>query len=107
LKLGFAPSHTFAIEAVKPGAEILDIGCGQGYVAEHLANRASRVVGVDQYVRERSDDPKIEFRKWDIDSGEFPVDVSEFDQIFLLDVIEHLHDPEVFLEKLRAAASRK
>jgi glycosyltransferase involved in cell wall biosynthesis len=106
LKLGFASSHTFAAEAVRPGANVLDIGCGQGYVAAELIKKASRVVGVDQYIAE-SKDPRIEFKKWDIDSGEFPVDVSEFDQIFLLDIIEHLHDPEVFMEKLRRLAVRK
>ena len=107
LKVGFASSHTIAIESAKPGARILDIGCGQGYVAEHLAETAAHVVGVDQYIRDKSDNPKVEFRHWDIDSGEFPVPVSDFDQIFMLDVIEHLKDPEVFMEKLRIAAENK
>ena len=107
LKLGFASSHTYAIEAVKTGSRVLDVGCGQGYVAEHLAKRAERVVGMDQYVRETSENPKVEFRKWDIDSGKFPVEVSGFDQIFLLDVIEHLRDPEAFMEKMRSAAGSK
>ena len=107
LKLGFASSHTYAIGAVKPGSRVLDIGCGQGYVAEQLAQRAEHVVGMDQYVRETSENPKIEFRKWDLDSGEFPVEVSGFDQIFILDVIEHLKDPEAFMEKLRSAAGSK
>jgi len=107
LKVGFPSSHTMAIASAKPGARILDIGCGQGYVAEHLAETAAHVVGVDQYVREKSDHPKVEFRHWDIDSGQFPVPVSDFDQIFMLDVIEHLKDPEVFMEKLRIAAANK
>jgi glycosyltransferase involved in cell wall biosynthesis len=106
LKLGFASSHTFAIDAVRPGAEVLDIGCGQGYVAAELAKKAKHVVGVDQYIT-GSNDPRVEFKKWDIDTGEFPVDVSGFDQIFLLDIIEHLHDPEVFLELLRDHAAGK
>ena len=106
LKLGFASSHTLAIEAVTPGAVVLDIGCGQGYVAEQMAKTAGRIVGVDQYIRESSD-PKIEFRRVTLDDGEFPVAVSDFDQIFMLDVIEHLRDPEVFMEKLRAAAADK
>ncbi len=106
LKMGFCSSHTMALDAVQPGATVLDIGCGQGYVAQEMVKKAERVVGVDQYVR-ASDDPRIEFRKWDIDAAEFPVDVSEFDQIFILDVIEHLHDPEVFMEQLREAAVRK
>ena len=107
LKLGFASSHTYAITAVQPGARVLDIGCGRGYVAEQLAKSAQRVVGMDQYVPEKSENPKVEFRKWDIDTGEFPVEVSSFDQIFLLDVIEHLKDPEAFMEKLRSAAGSK
>ncbi|MES2568767.1 MAG: methyltransferase domain-containing protein, partial [Verrucomicrobiota bacterium] len=106
MKLGFASSHTFAIEAVAPGAVVLDIGCGQGYVAEEMARKAGKVVGVDQYVR-NSTDPRIEYQKLDIDSGEFPTDVSQFDQIFLLDVIEHLRDPELFMEKLRHATLHK
>jgi glycosyltransferase involved in cell wall biosynthesis len=106
LKLGFASSHTFALNAVQPGGTVLDVGCGQGYVAEEMVKTAKRVVGVDQYVRE-STHPQIQFKRWDIDTKEFPVDVSEFDQVFLLDVIEHLHDPEVFMEQLREAAVRK
>jgi SAM-dependent methyltransferase len=82
---------------------VLDIGCGQGYVSTELARKAKHVVGVDQYVRQ-SDDPRIEFKVWDIDTGVFPVPVEEFDQIFILDVIEHLHDPEAFMEQLRDAS---
>jgi 2-polyprenyl-3-methyl-5-hydroxy-6-metoxy-1,4-benzoquinol methylase len=106
LKLGFASSHTYAIEAVTPGATVLDIGCGQGYVAQEMVKQARRVVGVDQYVRPATDS-RLEFREWDIDSAKFPVDVAEFDQIFLLDVIEHLHDPEHFMEHLREASGKK
>jgi 2-polyprenyl-3-methyl-5-hydroxy-6-metoxy-1,4-benzoquinol methylase len=107
LKLGFASSHTMAIEAVKPGARVLDIGCGQGYVATELAKSANAVTGVDQYIRDSSDNPRIDFKKWDIDANEFPVEVSDYDQIFILDVIEHLKDPEQFMESLRSAAAHK
>ncbi|MDB6152987.1 MAG: hypothetical protein JWL90_1440, partial [Chthoniobacteraceae bacterium] len=41
MKLGFASSHTFAIDAVQPGANVLDIGCGQGYVADEMARTAA------------------------------------------------------------------
>ena len=107
LKLGFASSHTIAADAVRPGAKVLDVGCGQGLVAEVLATKAEKVVGIDQYVRETSGNPKIEYVKADFNETAFPVDVSEFDQIFMLDVIEHLRDPEVFMEHLRAAAANK
>ncbi|MEA3209177.1 MAG: hypothetical protein QOE70_2234 [Chthoniobacter sp.] len=107
LKLGFASSHTMAIEAVQPGAEVLDIGCGQGYVAAELAKTAGQVTGIDQYVPATSPAPNVHLKRWDLDTQEFPVEVSAFDQIFMLDIIEHLHDPESFMEKLRSATGRK
>jgi glycosyltransferase involved in cell wall biosynthesis len=107
LKLGFPSSHTFAIDAVKPGAKVLDIGCGQGYVARELATKAAAVTGIDQYVPAEAPAPNVQLKRWDLDVSEFPVEVSEFDQIFMLDVIEHLHDPEVFMELLREATGRK
>ena len=106
LKLGFASSHTFAIEAVQPGARILDVGCGQGFVAEEMAKKAGCVVGIDQYVREATS-PNVSFKQWNLETGKLPVDVSQFDQIFVLDVIEHLKEPEAFMEQLREAAVRK
>lgn len=107
LKLGFPSSHTMAIEAVKPGADIVDIGCGRGYVAGQLAKKAAHVTGIDQFVPESSEDAKVEFHKWDLDSPELPVDLSQYDQIFMLDIIEHLKDPEVFMEQLRHATARR
>lgn len=107
LKLGFASSHTAAIEAVQPGSEVLDIGCGRGYVAAELARRARRVTGIDQFVPDTPPAPNVTLKLWDLDTDEFPVEVSQFDQIFVLDVIEHLHDPEAFMERLRHATGRK
>ena len=107
LKLGFASSHTMAIDAVKPQAQVLDIGCGQGYVAAELAKQAAQVTGIDQYVPATPPAPNVQLTRWDLDAQEFPVPISSFDQIFMLDVIEHLHDPEAFMETLRTATGRK
>jgi glycosyltransferase involved in cell wall biosynthesis len=107
VKLGFTSSHTMAIDSVRPGANVIDIGCGRGYVARELAKVASHVTGVDQYVPERSDDPKVSYYQWNLDRDEFPVDLSEYDQVFLLDIIEHLREPDVFMERLRHAAVRR
>ena len=107
LKLDYDSSHTRALASVKSGARVLDIGCGRGHVAELMAQKAAHVTGLDQYAPETSAKPNVEFRKWDIDAEPCPVDVSQYDQVFLLDVIEHLRDPEVFMEMLRARAVGK
>src|SRR5581483_3768142 len=107
LKLDFQSSHTMAVAAVKPGARILDIGCGQGLVARQMAKTAAHVTAIDQYVPEKSDTPNVEFHRWDLETRHLPVDASKFDQIFLLDVIEHLKDPENFMELIRHATARK
>jgi len=104
VKLGFTSSHTMAIDAVRPGANVIDIGCGRGYVARELAKKAGHVTGVDQYVPDHSDDPKVSYYQWDLDRDEFPVDLSGYEQVFLLDIIEHLKEPDAFMERLRHAA---
>ncbi len=103
LKLGFASSHSFALAAVRANAQILDIGCGQGYVAREIARTAAHVTGIDQYVPQESPVENLTFVRWNLDAGNIPVEVSNFDQIFMLDVIEHLHNPEGFMETLRSA----
>ncbi len=107
LKLGYASSHTAAIDAARPGNRLLDLGCGQGYVGRELAAKGCKVTGMDQYVPEVSPDDRIDFIRWNLDRPEFPVNVSGFDQIMMLDIIEHLKEPEKFMDELRFAAACK
>ena len=50
---------------------------------------------------------QIDFIRWNLDRKEFPVNVSVFDQILMLDIIEHLKEPERFMDELRCAAACK
>ena len=107
LKLGYDSSHERAIKSVSPGARVLDIGCGRGYVAELMAEKAAHVTGLDQYSPESSPKPNVNYGKWDIEAEPVPLDVSDYDQVFMLDIIEHLKDPEAFMEMLREKAVHK
>ena len=108
VKLGFASSHTAAIDAAHPGGHVLDIGCGQGYVAAELRDKGCRVTGMDRYIPAPLEGPDgVDFIRWDLDRKEFPVNVSQFDQIFMLDIIEHLKTPEEFMDELRFATGCK
>ena len=108
LKLGYSSSHTAAIDAARPGNRLLDIGCGQGYVARELAAQGCHVTGMDQYIPDSTvENAGIDFIRWNLDRDEFPVNVSGFDQIMMLDIIEHLREPEKFMDELRFAAACK
>ena len=108
LKLGFESSHTLAIRAARPGSHLLDVGCGRGLVATELTRKGCHVTGMDRYVPAPDDAPHgVRFICWDLDRKEFPVNVSQFDQILLLDIIEHLKAPEEFMDELRFATGRK
>ena len=99
LKLGYASSHTYALDAVPPGSRVMDLGAGPGGLAEELLAKGCEVTVVDQYAV-RTTPNGIRVVEQDLDDE--PVfDVSDQDVILLLDIIEHLRNPEIFLERLR------
>jgi glycosyltransferase involved in cell wall biosynthesis len=99
LKLGYASSHTYAIAAVPEGAKVLDIGSGPGGVAQELAEKGCDVTVVDRY-GVRSPNPNVRVIEQDLDE-DLVFDVSDHDVLLMLDIIEHLKEPERFLERLR------
>jgi glycosyltransferase involved in cell wall biosynthesis len=106
IKLGFTSSHTIAINAARAGAHVLDVGCGPAYVGAELVKKGCVVTGMDRLLPAGRDE-RIKFIQWDLDRKEFPVNVSQFDQIFMLDIIEHLKQPEGFMDELRFATGCK
>ena len=101
LKLAYASSHQFALDAIAPGASVLDIGAGPGGIAGELVKKGCRVAVVDQFLPTHDVDPGVVVLTQDLDQ-EPTFDVRGYDYLLLLDVIEHLKSPERFLERLRA-----
>jgi glycosyltransferase involved in cell wall biosynthesis len=99
LKLGYDSSHTYALEAVPTGARVLDIGSGPGGLAAELVKKGCRVTVVDQYPTQ-SEDSEVLVLTQDLDD-DIKFDVNQHDVLLMLDIIEHLKDPERFLEQLR------
>ncbi|MBI4081876.1 MAG: glycosyltransferase [Candidatus Lambdaproteobacteria bacterium] len=74
--------------------DILDLGCGSGGLARHLADRGHRVVGIDYHDSAEARRVCQEFHVADLD-GELVVGPErQFDVIILADVVEHVADPE-------------
>ena len=104
-KFGYASTHSMALSAIPPDTRVLDIGCGDGRLADALAKRGCTVVGIDAVPP--PDGVELEsFHRHDLDDRPLPVDVADFDVVLLLDVVEHLRSPEEFLARLRLDAAR-
>lgn len=92
---------------ISPDAEVLDIGCGEGYISIKLAERCKKVVGFDintedlklaedKKSRSKYKD-KISFIPGDILKLPFPDE--SFDLVCLLDVLPHIkQDREALAE---------
>lgn len=105
LKLGYASSHTMALNAVADGAKVLDVGCGPGEFAVQLTRKGCIVDGVDQFCP-RDLSVFRRFIAWK-EPAPLDVDLTAYDNVLLLDIIEHFHEPERFLDVLRQAASSR
>lgn len=82
-------------------SKVLDVGCGDGLFAFHLAQQRPdiEVLGVDILVREDSHIPVSEF-----DGERLPYGSSSFDTVTFIDVLHHTSDPMVLLrEAVRVA----
>ena len=106
LKVGFASSHQFAIDNVLSGSNVLDIGCGDSLVGQELRKKHCYLESID--AEDPTDKATIDkFTKMDLNTPDLPIDVERFDYILLLDVLEHLEEPEKFIYHLRAKANGK
>ncbi len=100
VKLGYTSPHTLALEAIPEGARVLDLGCAGGYMGSVLrTQKHCFVVGVD--LARPGLGCVDEFVPHDLNAGVPEVVKAGFDQVLLLDVVEHLNRPEQFLEDLR------
>lgn len=100
LKLGFASSHSWALDAVPDGARVLDLGAGPGGLASELAKKGCSTAVVD-VVPPTQRTPGVVTHVADLNE-ELDLPLLGYDYYLLLDVIEHLKDPEAFLDGLRA-----
>lgn len=101
-KINFNSPQSIAFDYIKSGTKVLDVGCGAGHLPPKLKNKNCEVTGIDMYKPK-----KIlymdQFYRCDLNKDAIPVTIGKFDYVLLLDVIEHLHNPEKFIENLYEA----
>ncbi|WP_374948787.1 class I SAM-dependent methyltransferase [Mucilaginibacter sp.] len=87
---------------------ILDLGCGNGYLVNYLLSQGFNAYGTDAseegitIARQQTPD---RFFLQDLSTNELPADLQQynFDTILSTEVIEHLYDPEGFIEFCKKA----
>ena len=103
-------SAAFALEDLRAGRSVLDLGCGPGTITADLATRVApgRVVGVDRspdvVAEARRAFPPVPGRDLVFDVGDvYALDYpdSSFDVVFAHQVLQHLRDPVAALREAR------
>ena len=97
-KVGRAYDMALEIGRVIPtGCEVIDVGCGNGFIAHHLsAMLGSRVVGVDLG---NTCEAPIDYRRYD--GAQFPLSARSFDAVLLCYVLHHAQDVRLVLGEMR------
>ena len=79
------------------GSEVLDVGCGNGFIAHHLsAMLGTSVVGIDL---ETSAAAPIDYRRYH--GAQFPLMDESFDAVLLCYVLHHAQDISVVLNEMQ------
>jgi 2-polyprenyl-3-methyl-5-hydroxy-6-metoxy-1,4-benzoquinol methylase len=106
-KFNYTSPHTLAFERVRPGSRVLDVGCSGGYLGTYLMKQKQcRVDGIDAFPG--GEDASLSaFYLHNLNEGMPNLAYENYDYVLMLDVIEHIASPELFLEQLRAALSIK
>jgi glycosyltransferase involved in cell wall biosynthesis/SAM-dependent methyltransferase len=100
MKDAFESPHTATMDRVAPGSRVLDLGCAGGYMGAALQRRRGcTVTGVDMFAV-GSEAALDTFVLHDLSKGPPPLRFEEFDYVLMLDVIEHLPSPELFVQGL-------
>jgi glycosyltransferase involved in cell wall biosynthesis len=100
LKVGYISSHTFTLANVPVYSNVLSIGCGDGEFEKKLIEKGCEVTGVDIRIPKHREVLR-KFINMDLDDYNKLPRLKEFEIVLLLDILEHLNEPEKFMECLR------
>lgn len=112
---GFNPKHSimqyhdFFVRNVAATDHVLDIGCGIGYVADTVAQKAKKVIGIDfhepsiEKANRRFQRKNLEYIVGDATTYKFD---DTFDVVILSNVLEHIDHRVDLLKKVKKLAPK-
>lgn len=96
-------SHDYARKFIGSNQQVLEIGCGEGLFAAELQKSGNRVTGVDAMASIHAGSELEQYFSANLDRGLRPVidalHGKTFERVLLLDILEHLRDPETLLRQ--------
>jgi len=101
-------SHYYARRLVGSNRDVLDIGCGEGFFAAELKKAGNRVVGVDALPAASESHALEQYLSADLNDAPGvlrQLNGRRFDRVLLLDVLEHLVNPEQLLAEAKSAVN--
>ena len=97
---GFYAKCADTLKPARPGARVLDIGCGVGQVVNRLTQAGYESYGVDVSQPNLERARKISERCQLYDGKQLPFPDSHFTSAGALNVLEHVDEPEAFIREL-------
>lgn len=82
--------------------KVLDVGCFDGRDSLLIKNNQNEVIGMDkmQSALKKANQKGIKTYCLDLEKDDWPIENNYFDIVLACDIIEHLFDPDSFLDKI-------
>jgi ubiquinone/menaquinone biosynthesis C-methylase UbiE len=101
-----ANSAAYLLDHLRPGSDLLDVGCGPGTITIDLADRVApgRVVGIDASAEVIGQARRLPTANVDFEPGnvyDLQFDDASFDVVHAHQVLQHLSDPVAALVEMR------
>ncbi len=106
-KTHFDSAHSWAVNQINNGATVIDIGLASGAVAAALhEQKSARIIGFYSEINPEAARYCISSSEINFDKASFSAPIGEkIDYVLLIDVLERLSNPEIFLANLREQLS--
>ncbi len=92
---------------ITPNSKILDIGCNNGNLKNFLENCEYFGVDLDKKLIKNLIKQKIKAKAIDLNKQNLPFQNEKFDYMAMLDVLEHIIDPEKLLKDSKTRLNEK